>query len=123
MTNQERAEKIVSELNLEDRFNRDDFKDVVELITSQLDEAQHDILEQSEPVVKLRISEAVREAIAWTQKDSYQRGFASAVDKAAAILLSTKYDAPIDQLSSDERAWNGQMEELARRILAMEAEK
>lgn len=95
MTNQKRAQRIVQLLG----YNPKHFtgtpghmwEDAIQIITSQLDEAQLEVLEQNEVLVKIRIDEAVREAYTKGfhegQEGLFQTGFASAREKAAGIAI------------------------------------
>lgn len=128
MTNQERAEKIISLVQQNRGAATDDY--LKTLITSQLDEAQLEVLEQNEVIVKIRICEAVREAFQEGiakeredcskltmpkvgdihRKDGFAKGFSSAREKAAGIC----------QEWSGEGVRYSRWQEVAERIRAME---
>lgn len=114
MTNQERSEKIVIQFIEWSKLSTYPHVNVgIDFVTSQLDEAQLEVLEQNEVLVKIRIDEAVKDAIAGTitlelhQKIVLDRK-AYVQEKAAMIADEFKYDVAM---------------KIAERIRTMEADK
>lgn len=86
MDTKTRAENIFTLLNLPAKYDPKNGipKGSYDAVLAELDDAQHDILEQSEPVVKLRIFEAVSEyADALKDREmAYEKELKMRVEKA-----------------------------------------
>lgn len=137
MTNHERAEKIVQ--HIESIYGKRTGW-AIDFFTSQLDEAQLEVLEQNEVLVKMRIDKAVSDALKDMEVlyekdlkmridracrsaeqdgniDGYKKGceagFASAREQAAMIVSEPRIYPLRESVS----------EHIAERIRAMEADK
>lgn len=115
MTNQERAEKIVTALE-EFHLARHSLK--VEKVTSQLDEAVAIESRKMQEISELRIQQAVREA-SCTWDDTYNQGFASAREKAAGIVNDKAVDLRFLSKSCESYDESKRLDKLAERIRAM----
>lgn len=111
MDTKTRAEKIVKDWIAPMGLMGLTVSDAIKAITSQLDEAQAEVLEQNEVLVRLRINEAVREARkecdhepcdACINKFNTQ-GFASARVQAAGIAREENIESQAQARITAER--------------------
>lgn len=100
MDNSKRAENIFTLLNLPAKYDPKNGipKGSYDAVLAELDEAQLEVLEQNEVLVKIRIDEAVREAhemklhsMAKECQIWYERGSASARENAAEIIENEEW--------------------------------